>query len=146
MPRSALAKRLLGALTLAVACRSAGPPPTVDIAPAPLPTPSVAAPAPTTGAFDPAGRWNLVFDIQGQNLEVVMELVKAPDGSYGGSLSSQMGVAPITKATLDGKKMSVTFDAPGGGAGSMTLLFDGRTVTGDWSASGMGSTVSGSRP
>ena len=144
MRRTTLA--LLSALTLSVSCRSATRPATVNVTALPEPTPSATIPAPEAGAFDPVGRWNLLFDIQGQNLEVVMELVKLAEGGYSGTLSSQMGTAPITKATLEGKKMSVTFDAPGGGVGSMSLLFDGTTVSGDWSASGMGSKVSGSRP
>jgi hypothetical protein len=110
----------------------------------PVAAPVTPAPA-AAGAFDPAGRWNLVFDIQGQNLAVTMELVKTPDGSWAGSLGSEMGTVAISKATLDGKKMSVTFAAPGGGDGSMLLLFDGNSVTGEWSAGGMGSKLSGSR-
>lgn len=115
----------------------------VAATPAPAPAPT---PAPAAGAFDPSGRWNLVFDLGGQALEVVMELVKVPAGGYGGTLSSQMGNVPILSAKLDGTKMEATFTAPDGSTGSMTLTFNGTTVDGTWSASGMGSRVSGARP
>ena len=72
--------------------------------------------------------------------------VKGPDGAWGGTLGSQMGTAPISKATLEGTRMTVTFTGPDGSAGSMLLMFEGKTVTGDWSVAGMASKLSGARP
>ena len=144
----------LAALSLVAACRTAtttqttvtGTPRLEPVPPGMQTTPAAApAPAPA-GAFDPAGRWNLMFDVGGQGLEVVMELVKTPDGGWGGSLRSQMGDTPITKATLTGMKLEAEFTAPDGGGGAMTLTFDGTKVTGTWSASGMSSTLTGARP
>jgi hypothetical protein len=140
----------LAALSLVGACRTATTTTTTisgtpRLEPAPANVQPAPAPAPG-GAFDPAGRWNLLFDIGGQGLEVVLELVKTPDGGYGGTMSSQMGNTPITKATLAGKKLEATFTAPDGGGGTMTIEFDGTKATGTWSASGMSSTLSGTRP
>ena len=142
----------LAALTLVAACRTAtsttttiSGTPRLEPAPATVQAPPAAAPA-SAGAFDPSGRWNLVFDFQGQGLEVVLELVKTPDGGYAGTLSSQMGNTPLSKVTLVGTKMEAAFSAPDGSAGVMTLNFEGTKVTGTWAASGMGSTLSGARP
>ena len=139
----------LAALSLVAACRTSSTTTTISGTPRLEPVPANVQPAPAAapaGAFDPTGRWNLVFDIGGQGLEVVLELVKTPDGGYGGSMSSQMGNTPITKATLAGTKLDAEFTAPDGGGGVMTLNFDGTKVSGTWSASGMSSTLSGTRP
>ncbi len=107
---------------------------------------TVQASPPAAESFDPTGRWELLLDFNGQSLGVTLELVKLPGGGYGGTLSSQMGNGPIEKATLEGRKMSLTFTAPDGSAGAMNLEFDGTKVGGTWSAAGMGSTLTGARP
>jgi hypothetical protein len=140
----------LAALSLVAACRTASTTTTtISGTPRLEPVPAGMQPAPAAapaGAFDPAGRWSLVFDVGGQGLAVELQLVKTPDGGYGGSMTSQMGETPITKAMLTGTKLEASFTAPDGGGGTMTLNFDGTKVTGTWSASGMSSTLSGARP
>lgn len=112
----------------------------VPVAAAPAPAP---APAP---AFSPAGKWTIGLVAQGQSMEVLMELVKLPDGSWAGSLSSQaFPPIPISKATLTGKQLVATFPVPTGDTGTMTLNFDGDVVEGEWSMPGDGSKVSGKR-
>ena len=120
---------------------------TVDGTPRLEPAPAeVVAPTTPARAFDPSGRWELLFELGGESLPVVMELVKTPSGAWGGTLSSQMGGGPIEKATLEGNRMAVSFTAPDGGPGSMNLTFSDKTVEGTWSASGMSSRLTGSRP
>lgn len=110
----------------------------------PLPA-TVTAPAPAA-AYDPAGKWTVGLVAQGQSMEVVLELVKLPDGTWTGTMISQaFPPIPISKATLTGKQLVATFPVPTGDVGSMTLNFDGDTAEGEWSMPGDGSKVSGKR-
>ena len=101
------------------------------------------APAP---AFSPAGKWSLGLVAQGQAIEVVLELAKLPDGTWGGTLASDaFPPIPISKATLTGKQMIMTFPVPTGDMGSMTLNFNGDVADGEWGMSGDGGKVSGKK-
>ena len=138
---------VLATLSLAAACRSAAPT-TMETAPVPAnvqPAPA-AAPAPT-GAVDPTGRWTLSLVAQGSTIEVKLEIVKTPDGGYGGTMSSDVfPTIPIAKATLAGKRLSLSFPVPTGDEGTMYLDIDGKNAEGEWAMPGMGSRVSGTRP
>ena len=104
------------------------------------------APAVVVPPYDPAGRWTLALVAQGQSMEVQLELAKLPDGSWGGTLSSEaFPPIPITKASLTGKQLMATFPVPTGDTGSMTLNFNGDLVEGEWSMPGDGSKVSGKK-
>ena len=108
----------------------------------PVPAPVVVAPAP----FDPSGKWTLGLTAQGQSMEVVMELAKLPDGTWTGTMTSQVfPPIPLAKVTLTGKQLIATFAVPTGDTGSMTLNFDGDIVEGEWSMPGDGSKVSGKK-
>lgn len=109
------------------------------------PVPAAAAPAPAA-AYDPTGKWTVGLVAQGQSMEVVLELVKLPDGTWTGTMISQaFPPIPISKATLTGKQLVATFPVPTGDMGSMTLNFDGDIAEGEWSMPGDGSKVSGKR-
>lgn len=109
------------------------------------PLPAAVAPAPAV-AFNPSGKWTIGLVAQGQNMEVVLELVKLADGTWTGTMISQaFPPIPISKATLTGKQLVATFPVPTGDVGSMTLNFDGDTAEGEWSMPGDGSKVSGKR-
>jgi hypothetical protein len=138
----------LAVLSLVAACRSAGPgapetsptPATVQAPPAAAPA---AAPAPA-GAVDPTGRWTLSLIAQGQAIEVKLDVVKTPDGGYGGTMSSDVfPTIPITKAKLEGKRLSLEFPVPSGDQGTMYLDIDGKNAEGEWAMPGMGSRVTG---
>lgn len=107
----------------------------------------VAAPAPPPApAWSPAGKWTVGLTAQGQMMEVTIELVKLPDGSWSGSIgTAQFGTIPLSKVTLEGKRMVATFPVPTGDMGSMTLNFDGDIAEGEWSMPGDGSKVNGRR-
>jgi hypothetical protein len=106
---------------------------------------AVAAPAPAA-PYNPAGKWTVGLVAQGQSMEVVLELVKLPDGTWTGTMISQaFPPIPISKATLTGKQLVATFPVPTGDMGSMTLNFDGDVAEGEWSMPGDGSKVSGKR-
>ncbi len=138
---------LLGALGLVSACKTTTATsttitgtPVVTQVPAPA-----AAPAPS-GEIDPTGKWTLALSAQGQSFEVILQLVKLPDGGYGGTMSSDVfPTIPISKASLAGKRLSMTFPVPTGGDGSMYLDIDGAVAEGEWAMQGDGSRVSGKK-
>lgn len=111
------------------------------------PAPAAAAPAPAPApAWSPAGTWVVGLVAQGQSMEVTLELVKLTDGTWTGTIgTAQFGTIPLSKVTIDGKKMTATFPVPTGDMGSMTLNFDGDVAEGEWSMPGDGSKVSGKR-
>lgn len=137
---------VLSTLALASACRSVTPA-TMETVPVPatVQAPPAAAPAPA-GAVDPTGRWTLSLVAQGQTIEVKLEIVKTPDGGYGGTMSSDVfPTIPLAKATLAGKRLSLSFPVPTGDQGTMYLDIDGKNAEGEWAMPGMGSRVSGTK-
>ncbi len=109
------------------------------------PAPAMAAPAPAP-AYSAAGKWAVSLVAQGRTLDVTLELVKLPDGTWTGSIgTAEFGTIPLQKVTMDGKKAVMAFPVPTGDMGSMTLNFDGDKAEGEWSMPGDGSKVSGKR-
>jgi len=141
--RSALA--LAALLVLSTACKSG----TAGTAPAPAPAPApMAAPAPTPAAVvvDPAGKWSVALNAQGQSFDFVMELRLIGGAEFGGIVTSQaFPPMNVNKATLTGNTMKLTLTAPTGDEATFNLVFDGNTLSGDWSMPGDGSRVSGRR-
>jgi hypothetical protein len=135
---------LLATLSLTAACRSAAPA-TTEMGPVPANVQPAPAAAPA-GAVDPTGRWTLSLVAQGSTIEVKLEIVKTPDGGYGGTMSSDVfPTIPIAKATLTGKRFSMSFPVPTGDEGTMYLDIDGKNAEGEWAMPGMGSRVSGTK-
>ncbi len=122
--------------------------PRIETGPVPQSAPGAAVSTTTkvADAWSPAGKWSIGLVAQGQNMEVTLELVKLADGSWSGMIgTAQFGTIPLSKVTVDGKKMVATFPVPTGDMGTMTLNFDGDLAEGEWSMPGDGSKVSGKR-
>lgn len=127
---------MLSVIVLASGCR-----PAADPAAAPVP---IAAPAPP--AVNPAGRWALMIDAQGQAIEIILDLRKISEEEYAGSATSAMfPPMQLTKATLIGNRLVLIAPAPTGDTATFTLIVAGDVMTGDWSMPGMGSGVTGRR-
>lgn len=123
---------------VATACSSSSTAGGAGAAPAPA---MVAAPA-----VNPVGRWAVALTAQGQALEATLELRQLNGAEYGGNITSAMfPPVAISKATLMGTVMRVTFVAPTGDEASMSLTFEGDTFTGEWAMPGDGSRLSGRR-
>lgn len=106
----------------------------------------VLQPAPEPPPMDPVGKWTLALTAQGQPMEVVLDLVRGPDGKFAGTLSSQyFPPIPTTSVTVTGKQMTLTFESPTGGTGTMSMTVDGDVADGEWSMPGDGSKLSGRR-
>ncbi|MBM3884519.1 MAG: hypothetical protein FJ361_01585 [Gemmatimonadetes bacterium] len=122
---------------------------TPELRPAPAPaattipaTPAAAAPA----AVQPAGKWLITLSAQGSPMDVQVELIRLEDGSWTGTVTSAaFPPFPVSKAVLTGNKMVATLAIPTGDTATMTLEFDGDTVTGEWAMPGDGSRLSGKR-
>jgi len=120
---------------------------TPELRPAPaagatIPAATSAAPA----AVQPAGKWLITLSAQGSPMDVQVELVRLEDGSWTGTVTSAaFPPFPVSKAVLTGNKMVATLAIPTGDTATMTLEFDGDTVTGEWAMPGDGSRLSGKR-
>ncbi len=137
---------LLGALAVVTACKTTTATSTL-ISGTPVVTPVPApVPAAPVGELDPTGKWTLALSAQGQSFEVILQLVRLPDGGFGGTLSSDaFPTIPIAKAELVGKRLTMSFPVPTGGDGSMYLDIDGAVAEGEWAMQGDGSRVSGKK-
>ena len=115
----------------------------------PAPASGVTIPAATSAApaaVQPAGKWLITLSAQGSPMDVQVELVRLEDGSWTGTVTSAaFPPFPVSKAVLTGNKMVATLAIPTGDTATMTLEFDGDTVTGEWAMPGDGSRLSGKR-
>ncbi len=135
---------LAGLALLATACKSTTTTSTV-VTGTPVVQAAPAAPAPAP-AVNPAGKWMLGLVAQGQAMEVTLDLVKLPDGTWSGSIgTAAFGTIGLSKATLEGKVLTATFPVPTGDTGTMVLTINGDMVDGEWSMPGDGSKVTGKR-
>lgn len=101
---------------------------------------------PTPAEYEPAGKWSVALIAQGQALDLTMNLVRNPDGTYGGTfLSDAFPPMAITTAKRDGNKMVITIPVPTGDMATMNMTFNGDLLEGDWSMPGDGSKLSGKR-
>lgn len=106
----------------------------------------VAAPVAAPAAVQPAGKWLITLMAQGSPMDVQVELVRLEDGGWTGTVTSAaFPPFPVSKAVLTGNKMVATLAIPTGDSATMTLEFDGDTVTGEWAMPGDGSRLSGKR-
>ena len=120
---------------------------TPELRPAPAAGATIAATTSATpAAVQPAGKWLITLSAQGSPMDVQVELVRLEDGSWTGTVTSAaFPPFPVSKAVLTGNKMVATLAIPTGDTATMTLEFDGDTVTGEWAMPGDGSRLSGKR-
>ncbi|MDQ8145058.1 MAG: hypothetical protein P3A32_02705 [Gemmatimonadota bacterium] len=107
---------------------------------------TVATASPAAPVVQPAGKWLVTLSAQGSPMDVQVELIRLDDGSWTGTVTSAaFPPFPVSKAVLTGNKMVATLAIPTGDTATMTLEFDGDTVTGEWAMPGDGSRLSGKR-
>lgn len=143
--RSAFA--IAAILALTTACSSASTTSAPASAPAPMaaPTPAPAAVA-APASVDPSGKWSVALTAQGQAFDFVMELRRISGPEFGGVVTSQaFPPMNVNKATLTGNTMKLTVTAPTGDEATFNIVFEGSTLSGDWSMPGDGSRISGRR-
>ncbi len=141
---------LTGLLALTTACASA--PAATTPAPAPAaaaatPAPAAAAPArAATAPVNVVGRWTVALTAQGQAFDFLMDLRHVSGDDYAGQITSQaFPPMPINSAKRSGNQMVIKITAPTGDEATITVVFEGDVLSGEWSMPGDGSRVSGRR-
>ncbi len=88
-----------------------------SIAAAPAPAPFQGAPAARVAAdttFDATGPYELVIDIQGNQLPLSLELWKEENQWLGTLTAQQMGSTNLTSIKIEGRILKLEVPAPGG--------------------------------
>lgn len=101
-----------------------------------------AASAPSTGAAaaKAGGKWALVVDAGGQNVDLALELNEAASG-FTGTLTSMLGGGKVTKGSVNGTNLLLTISADIQGQQTELLLegkIEGDKITGSINAAGIG--------
>ena len=104
---------------------------------------TAAAPAPEPDPFNPAGVYDITFEIQGQSMTGTMELNGTP-GMLSGSIESDMGTVEMSNIVLNGYQMTFDADTPQGSV-SFDLTFEGNAFDGEWSMEGFTGGMSGTK-
>jgi|CZKC01.1.fsa_nt_gi imidazolonepropionase-like amidohydrolase len=121
------------------------------------PPPAVEAPAGgrggggrgAPGGGDISGTWTLTYSAQGSTQESTATLQMAADGSITGTISSQMGTAPVTRGHLNGNQFSITISIPINGDATeivMSGTMTGNQLSGSMSFMGQMLDFTGRRP
>jgi len=122
-------KRLLPTLVMAsmLAACSSGPPP-------PPPPPP----------FTPAGEFNVSIDAMGMMLGGLL-IIEGTDGSYAGSLATEMGTVELTNFVVNGNEVTFIGSTPDFSL-SFRIAIEGDEMMGGFDIAGMGEgSISGTR-
>lgn len=125
----------------------------VSAAIASLPREAVAAPVNAAvvatvrdTTFKPEGSYTLNMAIEGNPIVMAFTVDKKADGTYIGVFKhSEMGDFATTSFKLDGRKMTVTVETPGGPASVTLNVAADNTVDGEWTMTGDGSKIAGKK-
>ena len=104
---------------------------------------SGAAPAPEPEPFNPAGVYDITFDIQGESMTGTMELNGTPD-MLSGSIASDMGTVEMINIVFNGNQMTWDAETPQGSV-SFSITFEENGFSGEWSMEGFGGGMSGTK-
>ncbi len=117
-----------------------------EAAAAPLPATNTVVRVAADTAFKPEGSYSLNLTIEGQPTAMSFTVDKKADGTYFGVFKhAEMGDFATTSFKLEGRKMTVTVETPGGPASVMLTVAADNTVDGEWTMTGDGSKVSGKK-
>ncbi|MEP7213634.1 MAG: hypothetical protein ABI791_11180, partial [Acidobacteriota bacterium] len=86
-----------------------------------------------------SGKWTMMADAGGQQIEVAMDL-KQTGGSFDGSMSSHLGAGTIDKGTVAGKSVSGVMRVDMNGQAmeiQMVGTIDGETMSGSLVGAGL---------
>jgi imidazolonepropionase-like amidohydrolase len=100
-----------------------------------------AAPAPTPTALTMAGRWNLTANTPNGARTATADLTMGADGALAGTMSSEVGISPISAGSLTGNRFTFTTSITTS-QGPMTLTFTG-TIEGNTIKGSIGGGING---
>lgn len=94
---------------------------------------------------DPVGSYAVSLMYGGQPVDVTLEIVKRPDGLFGGAVyADQTPAIPLVSVTVTGQRVQAALSTPDGSGATLDFTLDGPALAGTWSAaSGDGSKISG---
>lgn len=94
---------------------------------------------------DPVGSYAVSLLYGGQPVDVTLEIVKLPDGQFGGAVyAPETPAVPLASVTVTGQRVQATLTTPDGSGATLDFTLDGAALSGTWSAaSGDGSRISG---
>ncbi len=96
--------------------------------------------------FKPEGGYTLNMAIEGQPLVMSFTVDKKADGSFVGVFRhAEMGEFTTTSFKVDGRKLTVTVETPGGPATVNLTVAADNAVDGDWTMTGDGSKIAGKK-
>lgn len=127
----------------------------LPLAVAVLPMAAAAEPSPMTGAitaaasdttFKPEGSYTLNVAVEGQGMVMTFVAEKKADGSYTGVFRhAEMGEFPTTSLKVEGRKLTMGIETPGGPASVVLTVLPDNSVEGEWGMTGDGSKISGKK-
>lgn len=101
--------------------------------------------APDT-TFKPEGRYALDLSVGGQALAMTFTAEKKPDGTYSGLFKhDEMGEFTTTSFKVEGRKLLLSIETPGGPAKVELTVNADNTVEGAWGMEGDGSKIAGKK-
>ena len=96
--------------------------------------------------FKPEGRYDLNVAVEGQPMVMSFVVEKKADGTFAGVFRhSEMGEFGSTSFKVEGRKLTVGIETPGGPAMVVMTVQPDNAVEGEWSMSGDGSKISGKK-
>jgi hypothetical protein len=129
---------LAAAISLATAACSAAP------APETMPSAGTQSSA-SAAAVNPVGRYEFSTLVQGQPVTGNIEITGTP-GAYTGQITTSITPPlPISGATVDGQKVTVTGNTPDGVLTFTMNFTDGTSFTGGWELAGDSGAMTGRR-
>lgn len=107
---------------------------------------AAAAATPLVRNVDPVGMYDVNLTAQGNPMAVNARIEKKADGTWGGQVTGDaIPPLPIKSVTVAGNSVKLVVTAPDGGDAFISMILVGDDVTGDWSMTGDGSTITGKR-
>jgi hypothetical protein len=108
--------------------------------------PAAAATTDTTKDVDPVGTYTTYITAQGNSLTTTTRIDKNADGTYGGTVTAEgIPPLPVNSVTVAGNKIRVSITAPDGSEAVISMVLTGDDITGSWSMSGDGSSLTGKK-
>lgn len=96
--------------------------------------------------FKPEGRYDLNVAVEGQPMVMSFVVEKKADGTFVGVFRhSEMGEFGSTSFKVEGRKLTVGIETPGGPAMVVMTVQSDNAVEGEWSMAGDGSKISGKK-
>jgi hypothetical protein len=111
-----------------------------------IPSSATVAPAAQDTTFKAEGSYSLNVAVGGQAMAMTFVAEKKADGTLTGVFRhAEMGEFTTTSFKVEGRKLAISIETPGGTAMILMAVQPDNTVEGEWSMAGDGSKISGKK-